>query len=281
MWADPLGTAIRTADFIRDIAITPHAPGSFFLGQTVADPGPLFYPVAIGLRLGPATVLGLAALAVMALSRVLKPGLIGPLLDYVVLFGLGLTLSTKKLDRYILPLLPAFGVLAGLGWWLALQTLRSRSPVLFRTTPLVIALVGLVQVWPLLGTVAHPLSAYNPLFGGIRAAERALQVGWGEGLDLVGEYLKQQPEPDRLVTGIWFPLYVNFQAHAPGRVLSMSFRAPGQVANPQLFEQADFYVDYIHARQRGLTPEVLVGRSPDFVVSINGAEYARVYRLKD
>ena len=43
---------------------------------------------------------------------------------------------------------------------------------------------------------------------------------------------------------------------------------------------ADVYVDYVHARQRGLTPRQLVGRRPDAVVQIAGVDYARIYRLR-
>jgi hypothetical protein len=73
---------------------------------------------------------------------------------------------------------------------------------------------------------------------------------------------------------------VNFQAHAPGRVLNISYRSPGRPSNPQRLAEADYYVDYIHARQRRQTPDELRDRAPDFVVTINGAEYARVYRWR-
>jgi hypothetical protein len=226
---------------------------------------------------GPATLLGLLALVLFGPPRRCWT-VVGPLLLYVLLFGLGLTVSPKKIDRYLLPLFPVLGVLAGLGWWLALRHVADRfgRPVL----PLGLLLVGLVQLWPLVATWPHPLAAYNPLFGGIRTAERVLPVGWGEGLDTVGDYLHGQPNAEQLVTGIWYPLRINFQAHAPGRVLNLSFSRPGQLSNRQLFAESDFYVDYIHARQRRLTPQALVGRPPDFVVSIAGVDYARVYRLK-
>ncbi|MBA2448964.1 MAG: glycosyltransferase family 39 protein, partial [Chloroflexi bacterium] len=277
MWVDPLGTARRAADFIRETGGSAHGPGNFFLGQPVADPGLLFYPVALGLRLGPATLLGLLALVLFGPPRRCWT-VVGPLLLYVLLFGLGLTVSPKKIDRYLLPLFPVLGVLAGLGWWLALRRVADRfgRPVL----PLGLLLIGLVQLWPIVATWPHPLAAYNPIFGGIRMAERVLPVGWGEGLDTVGEYLHRQPNADQLVTGVWYPLRINFQAHAPGRVLNLSFSRPGQLSNQQLFAESDFYVDYIHARQRRLTPQALVGRPPDFVVSIAGVDYARVYRLK-
>jgi hypothetical protein len=278
MWVNPLGTAGRTADFIRGIGTTPHGPGNFFLGQPVADPGPLFYPVAVALHLGPATLLGLVALVAIRPPPACR-GTLGTLVDFAVLFGLALTVSPKKVDRYILPLMPILGVLAAVGWWQALCHV-ARWRWRRAATGAAGVVMALLAFWPLIMAGRHPLSAYNPLLGGPRTAEQVLPVGWGEGLDAVGAYLERQAGREELVTAIWYPLYVNFQAHAPGRVVNITFRGPGQVSNEQLLEQADYYVDYIHARQRQLTPGVLVGRQPDFVETANGIEYARVYRLK-
>jgi hypothetical protein len=235
---------------------------------------------------------------------------------FLALFLIGLTLSPKKVDRYLLPLFPVLAVLAGLGWWSLLGLLQDwwscrrsrtgrsvdhseRSPVAARTPAQVatavtsasshvwrglvgVALVSVLaalQLWALAGAPAHPLAAYNPLVGGMPVAERAIPVGWGEGLDQVGAFLAAQPNADGLVTAIWYPLYVNFQAHAPGEVVNISFGSNGQVGNRQQYDRSDFFVDYIHARQRRRTPRALAGRQPEYVVTINGADYARVYRL--
>src|SRR5207249_1427219 len=127
IWIDPLGTIRQTAEFVLDIGTTPHQPGNFFLGQPIVDPGPLFYPVAVALRLGPGTTLGLLALAVFSAIPARRPGsphggtasmqlppAAGFLIVFVLLFWLGLTASPKKVDRYLLPLLPALDVLAAL-----------------------------------------------------------------------------------------------------------------------------------------------------------------------
>jgi hypothetical protein len=126
-----------------------------------------------------------------------------------------------------------------------------------------------VQVWPLLTAGRYPLSAYNPLFGGVRMAEKAIPVGWGDGLDVAGDLLRRLAGGREVVTSIWSPLRVNFGAHAPGPVVSHL-----QIA------EADFYVDYVHSRQRRLTPRQLVSRTPDAVVTIGGVDYARIYRLR-
>ncbi len=48
---------------------SPHGWGNFFLGQAVDDPGPLFYPVAMALRLTPWAMLGLALICVRFMVR--------------------------------------------------------------------------------------------------------------------------------------------------------------------------------------------------------------------
>jgi hypothetical protein len=134
-------------------------------------------------------------------------------------------------------------------------------------------LVGLVafglQVWPLVQAGRYPLAGYNPLVGGVRAAEKAIPVGWGDGLDVAGEDIRQMAGGKPVIVAIWSPLRVSFGAHAPGPVVSQL-----QIS------EANFYVDYVHARQRGLTPRQLINRKPDAVVTIGGVDYARIYKLK-
>ncbi len=156
MWVDPLGpiTAIIT-DALRASGST-HQKGSFFLGQPVADPGALFYPLIILLRTTPVVFLGFL-LSVWALLRTVKIGrrladgegrrttekqqptdegqIIGDnqssrlmpgvlqtryyaliLLAYLILYTLLVTYGGKKQDRYILPAFPAVGMLAAVGY---------------------------------------------------------------------------------------------------------------------------------------------------------------------
>jgi hypothetical protein len=274
IWVDPLGTVRRTLSFVYTTGTEPHAPGNFFLGQPVDDPGPLFYPVALALRAGPAVLVGLGLLVALGTPRIWREPF-GLLAGFVALFLLGLSLSPKKIDRYVLPLWPSLGLLAGVGWWRLAERLG-------RLGPAVAALIVALELWPLVGAWPHLLAAYDPLVGGSASAARALPVGWGEGLDSVGSQLRLESDPEGLTTAIWYPLFVNFQAEAPGRVVNLRFGGPGQVdpRDRRLLDESQYFVDYISARQRGLVPSELLGRTPSFVVTINGLEYARVYRLR-
>jgi hypothetical protein len=60
---------------------------------------------------------------------------------------------------------------------------------------------------------------------------------------------------------------VNFQALLRGPVVSY-----GSNVTPT------YVVDYINARQRNQIPVQIVGKTPEYVVQINGIDYARVYR---
>jgi hypothetical protein len=293
-WDTPIETVLRAFTFSARLGAEPHGPGNFLLGQTSEDPGPLFYPVALMVRIGPGTTIGLMLLflfgAPLATRRV-----VWALLGYVALFLILLTLASKKVDRYLLPILPSLGVLAAIGWVEAARYLHvwwtkrkgSLTPpvgaergeqrgamncaptdVNVLVAPMALLAFAL-QLWPLVQAGRYPLAGYNPLVGGVRAAERSIPVGWGDGLDVAGEQIREMAGGRTVVTSIWSPLRVSFGAHAPGPVVS-----------DRQIGEADFFVDYVHARQRRLTPRQLVNRTPDAVVTIGGVDYARVYRLK-
>jgi hypothetical protein len=275
MWTQPVGTLFRAVDFSARLGGAPHAPGDFLLGFVEDDPGPLFYPVAMAFRLGPATTIGLVLLLAFGPSRRLSK-VAWLLLVATCVFLALLTVSPKKIDRYLIPLGPWLIVLATIGWWSALEWLanqRGRSVDLAArlgaSAAVVVLMLTVFQVWPLMAAGRYPLAAYNPLLGGARMAERAVPVGWGEGLDDTAAAIQQLSGGAPVTTSIWFPLRVNFQAHHAGPV----------VTERQL-SQADYFVDYVHARQRQNTPPQLRRLPPDAVVSIAGVDYARIYRLR-
>lgn len=267
-WASPVGTVIRAITFSARLGGAPHGPGSFLLGEPVDDPGLLFYPVALMLRLGPGTMLGLLLVFLFG-AAVPTRRAAWSLLGYVALFLLLLTAAPKKVDRYLLPILPSLAILAAIGWIEVARRLGS-APGPGGGAFLLVGLLALgLQVWPLVQAGPYPLAGYNPLAGGVQVAERSIPVGWGDGLDVAGQRIRELAGGRTVVTSIWSPLRVSFGAHAPGPVVSH-----------QQIGQADFYVDYVHARQRRLTPRQLATRPPDAVVTIGGVDYARIYKLR-
>ncbi|MCC7370057.1 MAG: glycosyltransferase family 39 protein [Chloroflexi bacterium] len=273
LWVAPMASVERFVRFTLETS-SEHRPGNFFLGQPVADPGPWYYPVAVMFRISPLALAGMIALAVLlppAEKR--RPTLL--LLLTGIGFILFISLAGKKLDRYTLPIFPSLDLLAGLGlWtmgeWIAPYIVRAGLSAAQRSLLAAGALVALTigQAIPLAMVAPYPLAYYNPLVGGGPAAGRMILVGWAEGLDQVADYLNAQPNPERQLIAVYFPLELNFQGMVKGTVTQ--FGDPRPVTH---------VVDYVNAAQRGHTPPEVAGVPPVKDVWINGILYARVYQL--
>src|SRR5207248_348046 len=201
LWASPVATLRGVLGFVADNANPRHSAA-----EGGAPSGALFYPAVFALRSTPLVLVGLALLALEAVAGArnrkrewerspsatlpLPPlPLWGPavaLLAYAVLFGLAMTFAAKSFDRYLLPAFPALDLLAGLGLALSARRLRWIGGA---GRLLAGAFLLPLLVYPLATSLPYALTWYNPLAGGGPAAQAALMVGWGEGLDQVARYL--------------------------------------------------------------------------------------------
>ena len=286
LWVNPLSTIARMIEFARETGGQPHEQGSFFLGQTVVDPGPLFYLVAVPLRLSPAATLGLLALVLIAWRARgnLCPGhsrTALALLTYVLGFALFMTLSPKKFDRYLLPAFPTLDLLAGLGLWLGWRAAcrrvgaRGLLPVANRASQRLGGLASgtllvALAAWPFLSVFPHYLVYYNPLLGGGSTAVKAIPVGEGEGLAEVARWLNAQTGASGLSV-----VSDSFD------VLQATFVGSGETLRDRVPASADYVVLYNYQTQIGHSPHVVAEyaqRTPEFTVGLNGIDYARVYR---
>jgi hypothetical protein len=268
------------ARFLADVRLegeTARPNGNFVFGQAVEeDVGPLFYPVVTLLRLSPITLVGLLLLAGYALRRRSRPGSTGmvtrgsllALVAYIVLFTLMMTISPKKIDRYLLPAYPILVVLGAFGLYLALRWTRRLSA--YRSA----ALVGLGLAQALLVASVHPypLSYFNPLLGGSQVARQVVVVGWGEGTEQAAAYLDARPNPERIrVTSLY------------SHLIDAQFRGRG--VRLEDWAQADYLADYVNMEQRSLLPAALhsltQSAAPELTVRINGLDYLRLYRIPD
>jgi hypothetical protein len=287
----PLAVLRQAADFAARNAGSER--DNFFWGQPVEDPGPLFYPVALLFRATPLMLLGLALVIYAAVRWRRQLAAFWPLLllgGYALGFLLFMTLGQKKFDRYELPVFPILDLLAGLGLWVGWCWMTERwgdggmgrwggGPVRFPDRPIspsphlpiAAAVTALVlAIWPLAAVYPYHLAYYNPLVGGGAAAQRVLFVGWGEGLDRAAAHLNAKPILIEAPT----------VATAYHRVLQAHLNSLGALPLERA-ELADYIVTYVNSIQRNQKSELLAdyftGREPEYVVWINGIEYARVY----
>jgi hypothetical protein len=295
VWVDPVGRLVSLARFVVLVGLQPH-DGNFFLGSPVLeDPGPLYYLVAMPLRLSPLVALGIGLLVLRAPAD--EHGrAVGWLVLYVALFVALMTLASKKFDRYMLPAQMLLDLLAGVGLWRLAQLIMRKSPtpgpsplrgrgetgsLLPRTRArqrglflLVLAVqIGLLaRVWP------YPIAYYNPLAGGAERARDLIMVGWGEGLEQAAGYLNGLPDAESLVVVTSYHHVVR-----PWFVGTTVPIAPYVRGGAEGLPTPDYIVLYVNARQRRqISPEVEQAEAtgpPVSVAEINGLPYAWVYRV--
>ena len=226
---------------------------TFFLGQISADPGLLFYPYVIAFRLTPVTLGGLVLLGGGLLLGFRKnrdqpepKGSMGQphsamiswiMIVFIIFIILFSAVSPKKLDRYVMAVIPALLLLAAVGF----LTLRRWTPQLNKFLPAL--LTGLITLQLLFALLAAPyyLTYYNPLLGGLNRAVDQVPVGWGEGLERAAQYLNQLPNATTLTVSSWYSDI--FHPYFVGQRASFSDDGRAQLA-------ADYVVFYVNQIQR-------------------------------
>jgi hypothetical protein len=251
-------------------AVSPHERGNFFLGEPVDDPGMLFYPVAVALRLAPWTALGVLAAALLW-RRVDPP--VRWFFLYVVLFLLFVALQAKKFDRYALPVFPWLDLLAGAGlvalWDTATRGvgLPARRRLELAATTALGALLAANLAW------AHPyeLLWYDPLLGGGKTAQKVVLVGWGEGMDEAGDWIRENAGCDVVVA-----------AHHATREVLKPFVCQ-KVVTLEHARQAEIVVLYVNQIQRDQNARLTARMrkiGPAHVVRRAGIDLVEIYDLR-
>lgn len=272
MWVRPLETLSLVYSYTTR-KVGAEGVNLFFWGQTYrdADPGPLFYPVVLLMRLTPLVLLGLIGAAVGWLrERRQRQRQAGSLIlvIYILTYALIMTFGSHKQDRYLMPIFLGLDILAGLGWVYLTGRLNRRLFALFWAGLLA---VQLVTIWP-----HHPYyySYFNPLLGDGPVAMRTLRIGWGEGMDQVGAYLAAKPNSRELTVSSRF---THNMLGFKGELISLL--PDGR------WTGADYIVLYIQQVQRHREPSpgfidyFLQRREAEKIITIGGITYAWIYPI--
>ena len=241
----------------------------------------LRYPKSFLWRTTPVVLLGLLSLAIAYYLRkrnVVDESAIKSiqwLLIFVIVYTIGITLPTKSSEKYYAPAYLVLDLLAGLGWYYGILLLSKSLQVVHRKYVYLIimsAVIAIQSIW-VYQSFPYYFTYYNPLLGGLRRAAQVKMIGVGEGLDLTGRYLMKNPQSSDLKVMSWYgigPLSYFFDGYVDP--LYMSNRT------------MDYLVIYTNQKFRFQPPElfnILSNIKPDYTVTINGAEYAWIYKISD
>jgi len=274
LWPDPVGTVLQALVRSGEKAASGHE--QFFLGRATDDPGPLFYPVVVLYRTTPLLLLGLALALWSRPWKEREQRRIWLWLgSYVILFVLFLSLSPKKVSRYVLPTFPVLAIFAGVGLECLWRQLSRRWAVSWLP---ILAMVATVQGGCSLPHYPYYTTYYNPLFGGSWLAPQVLLVGWGEGLDQAGHYLNTVQGVSQLEAASFYRR--EFAPYFDGEEVKWSDDQPKDY-DLLPWHRAEHAVLYISQLQRQMPDEATVryfnSLQPEFVVRLKGINYVWIY----
>lgn len=139
------------------------------MGEQVDEAGAVFYPLVLALKTSPIIWLGMLLFIYHtvknrpALSRTDKNFMLLLFAFYLVYF-LGMTAVSKKIDRYMIPVFPYLGILAGLGIVSDLEQVRIKNLKLATAIGFGIAVAGFVLI-PIVTYYPYYFTYTNPLLG--------------------------------------------------------------------------------------------------------------------
>ncbi len=277
LWVSPLRAYQQVRLGIEAEGAEPHMLGNFFLGREDDAPGPLFYPVALAMRLTPWAMLGLAGLALAwRRARPSERRDLAALAGFALLFIAAMTLFPKKFNRYIMPAFPAIDILAAWGLWQLAGWARRLAPLARLGNPIRVAGASALALLALANVAWwHPYEMlyFNQALGGARAGANAFTTGWGEGLSEAAGWLNQQPD----ITGV---LTVSTMVNGLQEYLRDGAQSVG--GDGELPPKAGYVVVYVRNVQWGrLWPpfDQFYGREqPLHVVRLHGVDYAWIYQ---
>ena len=274
-------------DRVNWAVTTPHEVEHFFLGKIVNDPGWLFYPFVLTIKSTP-LMLPLAIVGCLLLwrqrkhneqtARHFKTGL--ALVISIVLFTVCLSLTSKKLPRYLLPAFPlleilaSIGLVAGLKWNYKRLVLRfgAEATTKYKTALVVMVCVSFFFVQTLPVLALHPYyGTYYNLCWKATDITKIITIGDASGLDIAAKYLNQEPKANQMFVQV-SPLateFVKYYFHG------FAYRADRDLPMPPNYE-----VVYIRDLQIKWVPQTgTLNGELEAVITLNGIDSVWIYRI--
>jgi len=200
---------------------------------------------------------------------------------FILLFGIA---RGRNSPHYILTSYMSLDVLAGIGIIAGLRVLGASFPILNRRLVRRGILLGVLLVQGLLAYSQYPYfyTYTNPVMAWLERGTTNPNTGYGEGLDLAGEYLSRKPGAEGLTAMSWYgigPFSYFFKGQTypllPGNRMS------GQTVDE--LKDSDYLVIYVvQQRRRNYYQDLMQALEAvpaEHVIWMDGIEYIRIYKV--
>ena len=239
------------------------------LGEYTRDPGLLFYPLTLMMKITPLTLLGIVLYKFVLLKKGFKKKLTLPIV-FLSLFYIGYFLvmlyPAKKVDRYMLPLYPYLALLAVLGFYHVKDLLLKRAGLF-----VLASLIGIFVILPLATLFPYYFTYTSPVFGSPKnansiIAQKSFGIGMYDLKDFIVSKYKTFPKLGFIDTKPMKAIYANskvfdIRVYGTGKydllVLGINEELPPELQNGP--------VRFVH----------------DSTLFINGLDYWRIYVKQD
>jgi len=252
--------------------------GQIFFGQYTRDPGVLFYPVVLLMKLSPLSVVGIIIYLIYQIKRFFSRKSLGrvsrffnsPAL-FLSIFYFGylavMTYPTKKIDRYMIPLFPFLCLIAVLGFSAWVWDFPKFKCKLCTRRALLAVFAALFVVAPIFSYFPYHFTYTSPLFGSSKSANKVIaQKPFGIGIPALKEFiLEEYGDYPRL----------GFVDTKPMRSIYKNSR----VFDIRINGTSDYDIMVLGVNEE--IPDKVLGSSKtyklDKTVMINGLEFWRIY----
>lgn len=168
--------------------------------------------------------------------------------------------------------MPALDIIAAIGISQLFEIFCAKFRLQTGAYPLLNAVFGAILILNLAWYHPYQLSYYNPVLGGGQVAQRTILVGWGEGLDLAGDYIRAQPDGCEKPVVAWASF-----------LLKPFVCSPVDPALPLDKAKVGYIVFYVSQLQRDIDRErfdnLLKNQNPKHLIRLHGIDYAYIFKL--
>ncbi len=219
-------------------------------------------------------------------ARWLALTLLATALAFVIMFGLA---QGRNSPHYTLTSYGALNLLAGMGWYYAVQWIGQRLGFLRSdwSRYAVLCAAVLVQIWSAAAFYPYYFTYRNPALYALSSDKRYPQFAYGEGLELAAQYLAKLPRAEESTALVYYARGC-FSYFYPGQTTRFKpYYVDADHVQDLLdsLHEADYLVLY-NAVQGKLEKydrliSALADVKPIKEIWLNGYKYATVYRVAD